>query len=715
MKFPSPTQLQQVHVSLANGRYEPVATYDSRKATYSQDQEALETSLLGLCSGSAWHKSSRSACSPRPVLVTSAHQRQWRALNEALVLAITDIVERWWSDPAARLPERMPLDPEEEELLRWMDSQVPNNLPPYRECRGSWRPDFLIEEAAGDGPVENFRLSEINARFSFNGLMYLASAQRALHDLGICDGPNGLIAATDPTKILEGLLDLFQLNRPVHFLKGDEAGIDIHMVADFLRQHLGIVPRFLTPADLRLLPDPLAKGGYKLCGVVKGPDTATAAGVSPLIQYQGETLEEIHQVGLELHQRELRALDPEMLRCLSLRCFNDLRTILLVHDKRMLGIVKQELASLVARNVLTPDQAQVLDKGIAETILPGSVELHQLIGNCKELPELKDEFILKPIRSGKGDGIVFGEDMSSVEWVSRLQRLRDSQLSTAGGTFIVQRKVKQLLYDVVLRPNGVRTSHITEVSNILRKTGILKVSLPFQDDSSQYLENLILGLHKHHAHGLPITHSASRGWFWDIRPQSETFQTPLHQARSETMQEFPWHTDCSYEETPPRYFALQVLREDRCGGGTLSVMNVGKLSALLAPSTRTALLKPAFRIDVPPEFVKSEATRHIVGGLLAVDENGAPSMVRFREDIVTPLSGEAATALAQLKSCLLGPEAHAETLHLTPDCLPAGSVVLLDNRRWLHARNEVKDPARHLRRVRWDARPFSSSGMDSAP
>ncbi|GKZ21192.1 hypothetical protein AbraIFM66951_011585 [Aspergillus brasiliensis] len=144
-----------------------------------------------------------------------------------------------------------------------------------------------------------------------------------------------------------------------------------------------------------------------------------------------------------------------------------------------------------------------------------------------------------------------------------------------------------------------RPSHIANISHTLRKSGILKVSLKFEDDSSQYLQKLLIGLHEQHGHGLPITHSASRGWFWDVRPNSTTFQTPSHQARSETMEEFPWHTDCSYEETPARYFALQVLREDRCGGGTLSVMNVGKLSSLLPPSTCAALVRPEFRIDVP--------------------------------------------------------------------------------------------------------------------
>ncbi|RAL07451.1 Clavaminate synthase-like protein [Aspergillus homomorphus CBS 101889] len=711
MKLPAPELLQQVHVPLNGGQPEPIASFNSAKAAYTQDREAVQESLLRLCSVSSWHKSSRSAFVPQPVLISSVHQRQWKALNEALVLAITDIVENWWTDSESRFPERMPLEPAEEDLLRWIDSQVPDNLPPYRECRGSWRPDFLIEKdnsESSPGSVENFRISEINARFSFNGLMFAACGQQAFKEQGICDGGNGLVGATEPEKFLGGLLSLFNPDLPLHLLKGDEQGVDIHMIVAFLRTRFGISPRFVLPDDLRLVPYAQNKSGYKLCCVVKKAEIEDTGRLASVFYHDGEAVEEIHQVGLELHQREIRALSPEMLRQISLRCFNDMRTILLVHDKRMLGIVRQQLDSLVERNVITHAQAKILDHGIADTILPGSSELEQFVGSCKENPELKQDYILKPIRSGKGDGIVFGEDIDPTEWVSRLEGLRSSTFALGDGICIVQRKINQIQYDLILGPMGVKASHTAEISNILRTSGILKVSLQFEDDSSRYLQKLVQALHDHHDHGLPITHSASRGWFWDIRPNSTTFQTPSHQARSETMEEFPWHTDCSYEEAPPRFFALQVLREDRCGGGTLSVMNVGKLSSLLSPSTCATLLRPEFRINVPPEFVKHDAKRYIVGSLMATGAEGLPSIIRFREDILTPLTAEAALALQELKECLLGLKVQAEMVHLTPKCLPRGSVILMDNYRWIHARTHVMDPERHLRRVRWDARPFSS-------
>lgn len=120
----------------------------------------------------------------------------------------------------------------------------------------------------------------------------------------------------------------------------------------------------------------------------------------------------------------------------------------------------------------------------------------------------------------------------------------------------------------------------------------------------------------------------------------------------------------------------------------------------------------------------ANGTEFIIGPLLSKTDEGY--RIRFRSDIITPLTDEASVALAHLDSILartrmaktngflgLGEGSREEekgrgemSLNLTADMLPNGSVVLLDNGRWLHARNEVRDPGRHLRRVRWDARLF---------
>ncbi|KAI5459216.1 hypothetical protein BGZ63DRAFT_473944 [Mariannaea sp. PMI_226] len=253
-------------------------------------------------------------------------------------------------------------------------------------------------------------------------------------------------------------------------------------------------------------------------------------------------------------------------------------------------------------------------------------------------------------------------------------------------------------------------SHVREVSDQLQRAGILKISLQFPDRDSEYLNQLLMSLHKYHGHQLPITHSATRGWFWDVRPNSTNFQAGKHQARSETMCEFPWHTDCSYEDLPPRYFALHVLQHDRFGGGTLSVLNVDRLSELLSTSTHSSLSQPEYRIRIPLEFIKEPTKSHIVGSVMTTSSDHQTALMRFREDILTPMTARASTALDEIKALLKREEVHSHfVMHFTSDDLPKGSIIIMDNRRWLHARNDIKDPERHLRRVRWDAIPFDST------
>lgn len=249
--------------------------------------------------------------------------------------------------------------------------------------------------------------------------------------------------------------------------------------------------------------------------------------------------------------------------------------------------------------------------------------------------------------------------------------------------------------------------HVGEIAQQLEDGGILKVNLSFDDNDSHYLQHLIGSLNKWHNHRLPIAHSATRGWFWDVRPAKDDFQSG-HQARSETMQDFPWHTDCSYEDPPPRYFALQVLQPDRCGGGTLSVLPVDRVLSRLDDSVIAQLMLPDYHINIPAEFMKSPHCSHIQKPLL-VRSSRKKFMMRFRADIITPTNATAAQALnalqEQLHDLSLAKSSDAG-IHLTADKLVERSVILIDNRRWLHARNKVCDPRRHLRRVRWDAVPF---------
>jgi hypothetical protein len=190
--------LKQVHLG------SKTLNLDSNGYDYVQELEKSEAALLGMCPANLWYNDSYTAVCPRPILIGEHHQKQMEVLHESLTTALVDIVQRWFSDEEAQLPERMPLEREEEELLRWLKKQESiGNLCPFKDCLGSWRPDFLVEEhrcpESGTLVDENFVITEINARFSFNGYMHEIYGQRAIDKaLDEMDrrAPSGLVSAT---------------------------------------------------------------------------------------------------------------------------------------------------------------------------------------------------------------------------------------------------------------------------------------------------------------------------------------------------------------------------------------------------------------------------------------------------------------------------------------------------------------------------------------
>ncbi|KAI0914174.1 hypothetical protein F4823DRAFT_638271 [Ustulina deusta] len=442
MEYTASTKLQQIQIGIGHHGFSSSTNSLATKVADAKGHDGFHADLLSKCPAHLWPKASYRKTCPRPILVTKHHQQQIVELSNALTAAVNDI--------------RMPLKREEEDLLRWLEDQVSQGkLKDYSACQGSWRPDFLIEERAGrqdEAAVENFLITEINGRFAFNGALHLAYGQEALDDMNLEEFK--LTSTTTPALIFDGLRSLFDPSVPLHLLMGEEAGIDIHMFIDAARERFGITPRLISPSDLRLELNPQADGGYRLCCLAqRNEDEKTFPSPSKFVNSKGETVEEIQQVGLELHQHELFGLPQDMLRQISLCCFNDLRTILLVHDKRMLGVVKQELQQLVRTQVLTPDQAQAVDEGIVDTFIPSSPQLHSLLQDSMSSPGLKDEYLLKPIRGGKGAGILFGGDLTPNEWRSILGSLQ-SQAHCMETAYVVQRRVKHCVYDLVLHASG---------------------------------------------------------------------------------------------------------------------------------------------------------------------------------------------------------------------------------------------------------------------
>lgn len=231
---------------------------------------------------------------------------------------------------------------------------------------------------------------------------------------------------------MTAVLGLFDNSRPVHVLMGEEwKGFDIHVLPKIYEEKTGQPMRVIHPADLRLTTEIGSPTGHVLSCVTKAADGT-------------ETTERIWQISMEIKQKELRSVDPLVLRELARICVNDFRSIFLVHDQRFLAIMLEELDHLVATGVIDEAEAEILRRGIAPTHLPGSRVWQDLMSSSL----CKDDFMLKTARDGEGKGHTFGHNVSQEEWISHLKSAADQELSPAD-SFALQRKVDQFWFDIL--------------------------------------------------------------------------------------------------------------------------------------------------------------------------------------------------------------------------------------------------------------------------
>ncbi|TQV93260.1 hypothetical protein IF1G_07838 [Cordyceps javanica] len=259
--------MRQLHLGLGSAGYATVAKDHSSSsssssssspelvaAVFAQEHEAHEAILLAKCLPDMWPPRARTVRAAHgPSSSTKEHCRQLAALHDALAATVNDMVPRWWTDEEAGFPRRRPLTEEEEELLRarikpkptgrkngpleygsgtddltWLDRhQDLGHLREYSACEGSWRPDLLNQKVCGDDGswAENFRVSEINARFCFNGFLHFAYGSSALADMST--EQFSLVAATDGV----------QHDKPLHLLKRGGDDDECMVVQRQVRQH----------------------------------------------------------------------------------------------------------------------------------------------------------------------------------------------------------------------------------------------------------------------------------------------------------------------------------------------------------------------------------------------------------------------------------------------------------------------------------------------
>ncbi|MDZ4837593.1 MAG: hypothetical protein SGJ27_27725 [Candidatus Melainabacteria bacterium] len=333
---------------------------------------------------------------PYPMVLTQTELEHQARLQRCLLSATELIVESYLTD--VRLRSFLSLPDAAITILESLRNH------PYKI--GSYRPDFLHDTMGG------IKVCEINARFPTNGYIishYINNVIGELHP--------GLQRISKLDEIPEIFLSRFVPGSNVRILKERERGWDVVFLMHELKQR-----------------------GYS-CECMSAAEFKTMIDASGLV--------------IELHQDELLREDPKWISqlCLERPHFNDLRTILLAHDKRMLGVFHNDE---IMADYMTVDERKFLKENVVETHLVRDI---QRAGN--EAMNNKHDWVLKPNLLGKGEGMIFGHNTPENEWRNAL---RDS----LHHDYVLQRYIKQKQFPILTRVgNDVSVQELNVVGTLL--------------------------------------------------------------------------------------------------------------------------------------------------------------------------------------------------------------------------------------------------------
>jgi hypothetical protein len=345
------------------------------RSHYRDDRAALLSLLRGRRPDTSWYAG---AVSPYPWLLTPTEVAGLGRLLGCVRRAMCAVVEHYFADP--RLRALLAVSPEVEDLLRAAARR------PYRP--GFFRPDFLHDTA---GAV---RINEINARFPLNGFLISHLLDGAFREVPYRRRlPVGFDGLPTLAAVPRALREAFDGAERLLVLKGQERGWDVRLLLE----------------------------SWPGCREARPEDVTDPRGAADFFL-------------LELHQHELLGRLPRAtLRAIleGGRYLNDVRTIFLGHDKRLLAVLTVD----VLRDYLPAEDVETLHRHVVPTYVVG------LGGESLRLARSRPhEWVLKPNLLGKGEGIVVGRNVTPEAW--------RAALDAAPPDYVLQPYVEQRLYDI---------------------------------------------------------------------------------------------------------------------------------------------------------------------------------------------------------------------------------------------------------------------------
>lgn len=117
-----PSQPLQVCLSASQKRGMPVAVLDASYEDRRHAEEVYYPVIFQYTGGPAHLPYELRYMTAHPLLISDRFLVDLRLFHEALAIALSNIVQRWFTDKEAAFPTRMPLEPHEEDLLKVLSS-----------------------------------------------------------------------------------------------------------------------------------------------------------------------------------------------------------------------------------------------------------------------------------------------------------------------------------------------------------------------------------------------------------------------------------------------------------------------------------------------------------------------------------------------------------------------------------------------------------------
>ncbi|EFP97291.1 hypothetical protein [Vibrio caribbeanicus] len=314
--------------------------------------------------------------SPFPLLITESVKAQIKKTHDILIKAIKSIVEDYLLDET--IQSILPLTNQQKKLIALAGNK------PYQIF--SIRPDFLISENS------DMKICEINARFTLNGFISSHHFYQQIME----DHNNTLNFEDELSAVIDNYLSGFDLTKPLFLLRDKEQGYDLNTLKDYLlNKNIPVID--IKPSDLALKENHLI-----------GKDTAC------------------EQIIMELHQSELEEIEQDIIEhiLLNVNYVNDIRTIMIAHDKRLLVCLSSKM---IMSRYLSDTELWYLHQHIIPTYLIDDIK--------DEIIENKNQWVLKKCLSGKGEGMFIGLESEASDMAHIISEL--------SGSYIAQPYLKQ--------------------------------------------------------------------------------------------------------------------------------------------------------------------------------------------------------------------------------------------------------------------------------